>query len=65
MILFNSCPRCSTGDLMKTEDPFGEYVECLQCGYVRDIESEEVAEDSGGKIIDFPSVGNNEPLRGA
>ena len=65
MILFSSCPRCSTGDLMKTEDAFGEYLECLQCGYVRDVETEEFGAEDAGKIIEFPSAGSNEPLLGA
>ncbi|MCH7656074.1 MAG: hypothetical protein IIC95_08875 [Chloroflexi bacterium] len=37
MILFKSCPKCTTGDLMKSEDLFGEYMECLQCGYMKDL----------------------------
>lgn len=37
MVLFKSCPKCETGDLMKSEDMFGEYVECLQCGFVKDL----------------------------
>ena len=50
---------------MKTEDAFGEYLECLQCGYVRDVETEEIASEDAGKIIEFPSAGSNEPLLGA
>lgn len=65
MILFSSCPQCTTGDLMKTEDAFGDYLECMQCGYVRDVESEELVGDDVGKLIEFPAVGNNEPLLGA
>ncbi|MEE8517591.1 MAG: hypothetical protein V3S98_00520 [Dehalococcoidia bacterium] len=40
MVLFKSCPKCETGDLLKSEDMFGEYVECVQCGYVKDISKE-------------------------
>ena len=39
MILFKSCPRCSTGDLIEARDGFGRYVECMQCGYIKDIPS--------------------------
>ncbi len=39
MVLFKSCPKCSTGDLLKTEDMFGEYLACVQCGFVKDISS--------------------------
>ena len=37
MILFKACPRCR-GDLQARSDMYGDYNECLQCGYVRDIE---------------------------
>jgi DNA-directed RNA polymerase subunit M/transcription elongation factor TFIIS len=37
MIHFKVCPRCH-GDLYLTQDIFGEYVSCLQCGYLKDIE---------------------------
>jgi Zn ribbon nucleic-acid-binding protein len=34
MILFKACPRCQTGDLSLSEDIYGEYVQCVQCGHV-------------------------------
>ena len=37
MIHFKVCPRCH-GDLYLTQDSFGEYVSCLQCGYLKDVE---------------------------
>jgi Zn ribbon nucleic-acid-binding protein len=37
VILFKSCPKCGTGDLVRTSDLFGAYVECVQCGFTRDI----------------------------
>ncbi len=37
MIKFKVCPRCR-GDLYLSEDTFGKYFSCLQCGYLRDVE---------------------------
>ena len=36
MIKFKFCPRCR-GDLYLTEDIFGKYLSCLQCGYLKDL----------------------------
>ena len=33
-----ACPRCR-GDLNTRQDIYGEYQECLQCGYMKDIET--------------------------
>ncbi len=38
MIKFKVCPRCH-GDLYLNEDIFGKYVNCLQCGYLKDLET--------------------------
>ena len=37
MFYFKGCPRCK-GDLHSNRDMYGSYDECLQCGYMRDIE---------------------------
>ena len=37
MIKFKACPRCQ-GDLYLTEDAFGRFLSCMQCGYLRDLE---------------------------
>ena len=37
MIHFKVCPRCH-GDLYLTQDIFGKYVSCLQCGFLKDLE---------------------------
>lgn len=37
MIELKGCPRCQ-GDLYLTEDSFGKFANCLQCGYIRDFE---------------------------
>ncbi len=36
MILFKGCPRCK-GDMHENRDMYGEYRECLMCGYMADI----------------------------
>ena len=36
MIYFKDCPRCK-GDMYLAEDIFGKYLNCLQCGYLRDV----------------------------
>ncbi len=37
MVQYRACPRCQ-GDLKQNRDMYGEYKECLQCGYTRDIQ---------------------------
>ncbi len=36
MIMFKACPRCS-GDMHENRDMYGEYRECLMCGYMADL----------------------------
>ena len=36
MIRFKICPRCQ-GDLYQTQDIFGKFLSCFQCGYLKDI----------------------------
>ncbi len=36
MIFFKACPRCR-GDIELSSDPYGRYVQCLQCGLTRDV----------------------------
>lgn len=44
MIKFKSCPKCQ-GDLYLSEDQYGKYFKCLQCGHLKDI-AEPVLESS-------------------
>ena len=37
MVLLKGCPRCR-GDLRVNEDTYGEYKQCVQCGYIEDME---------------------------
>ena len=39
LIKFKFCPKCH-GDLYLTEDIFGKYVSCLQCGFLKDLPEE-------------------------
>ncbi len=39
MIFFKACPRCH-GDLHINQDMYGQYKECLQCGYMVDVNRE-------------------------
>ena len=37
MLSLKACPRCR-GDLHTNRDLYGSYSQCLQCGYMKDIE---------------------------
>ena len=37
LIYLKLCPRCQ-GDIHVNRDMYGEYKECLQCGYMEDID---------------------------
>ena len=36
MMLLRACPRCG-GDLLVTEDLYGSFRQCLQCGHIQDL----------------------------
>ncbi len=36
MLKLKGCPRCQ-GTLNLTSDMYGRYVNCLQCGFIRDL----------------------------
>ena len=42
MLRLKACPRCG-GDLHDNRDMHGCYAECLQCGYMRDVEDPRLA----------------------
>jgi len=35
--LLIACPKCAKGDLFLNKDMYGAYVQCLQCGYLKEI----------------------------
>ncbi len=49
MIQFRSCPRCK-GDLHMDWDDYGMFLNCLQCGFYRDLSEEETAGIKRGKV---------------
>ena len=38
MIFFRACPKCQ-GEIYVTEDQFGKYRTCMQCGWLQDLEA--------------------------
>ena len=36
MLMLKACPRCR-GDLYLNGDFYGQYKQCIQCGYMEDI----------------------------
>ena len=54
MIRFKACPKCR-GDLYETEDTFGKFLNCIQCGYLKDLEIP-VAEVQSDKKADDPAA---------
>lgn len=41
MFLLKACPRCH-GDLYFDGNPYDSFLRCIQCGYTRDIQAENV-----------------------
>ena len=44
MVWLKSCPRCVRGDLMLEAEREGWSINCLQCGYTKDVEDPILAE---------------------
>ena len=42
-MFFKSCPRCETGDVILERDFYGRHLDCLQCGYMKDIDRDHEA----------------------
>ena len=38
MLRLKSCPRCK-GDIVRDRDQWGWYEQCIQCGYLRDLQN--------------------------
>ena len=39
MVWLKSCPKCQTGDLLLARDRYGTHVDCVQCGYTKDVDA--------------------------
>ncbi|MEE8046410.1 MAG: hypothetical protein V3T49_06185 [Dehalococcoidia bacterium] len=37
MLHFKSCPKCITGTVEHNSDSYGNFLQCLNCGFMRDI----------------------------
>jgi ssDNA-binding Zn-finger/Zn-ribbon topoisomerase 1 len=48
MLRLKSCPRCK-GDVLLENDQYGWYEQCLQCGYLRNMETMVEAERQPAK----------------
>ena len=42
MLYFKACPRCE-GDINVRTDWYGEYMECLQCGWSKDTDQDVIS----------------------
>ena len=42
MIHFKACARCK-GDVTVTNDWYGEYLHCMQCGWSKDVSGDPLA----------------------
>jgi Zn ribbon nucleic-acid-binding protein len=38
MLYFNSCPKCQTGVIEHRQDPYGDFIHCVHCGFLRDMD---------------------------
>lgn len=38
MVYLKSCPKC-LGDLTVAQDGYGAFISCLQCGFMKDLET--------------------------
>ncbi len=43
MLKLKGCPKCG-GDLHSGEDRYGKFLNCMQCGYLKDLLAEELAD---------------------
>ncbi len=59
MLYLKCCPRCQKGDLVVERDTHGASVQCLQCGFARDIVADRL------RAVRMPTVRMLEPLRKA
>ena len=66
MLFLKCCPRCK-GDIYVENDTYGHFMECLQCGFSRDLPDtvgRAAAEepDRPAEVIALPAVAVEDPL---
>lgn len=66
MLGWQTCPKCK-GKIHIDRDMYGWFVECITCGYIRDLEEVDLAKDNGVEIeLKLPSTlpGDSPPTSG-
>lgn len=56
MLHFRSCPKCITGAVESNSDPHGSFVLCLNCGFMRDIDSGLDPDSIALKLMEWKST---------
>ena len=49
MLSWQSCPKCK-GKMYIDSDFYGWYVQCLMCGFARDLEELDISQDNSVEI---------------
>lgn len=63
MLFFKACPKCH-GDMYVDRDVYGTFIECLQCGLLRDVERKEISNgDSTPHLVVELLAGQSQILR--
>ena len=66
MLFFKCCPRCK-GDIYVNKDAYGLFMECLQCGFAKDLpgvagrSAQEPAHESE-TVVPLPATAVDEQL---
>ena len=58
MLRLKSCPKCH-GDVRFDRDQFGWYEQCIQCGFVRDLEPMALSAPAGGEASPWQEAGKH------
>ncbi|MFQ6027112.1 MAG: hypothetical protein ACE5Q6_06450 [Dehalococcoidia bacterium] len=58
MFYFKACPKCS-GDLYLDKDQYGTFVECVQCGLVRDVKLNQAFNEVGSAVMQTSAPPNS------
>ncbi len=51
MLYFKACPRCKTGAVEHNDDPYGGYLQCLNCGFMHDLPEDATPADVLRRLI--------------